>query len=774
MKTKEYNFGKKGVESLLKEDSSVRVPEEKEKNKMKQDTKVDYKKNTKISNKNFSLNFPKNNSNYNKPLIFTTVFTILLVSVISYLLFYYVITPLNNINDSVNKIQDETLALLVDFNDKDLRNIDERSNNIKLELDNIQKEIDRYKFLQNYGATKGYYDNLLVGRNILDKTQNLIDETLPEFKNILSSSGFKVDDSVQVEVLESGEEVSEASALSLVLKEFPSYIELYENIEPEIYDIFAEVKKIDPEYIPNLGDYGLKDKIIKANDLIDEFPETSEKTKNFVSSLPSLVGANSPARYMIILQNETEMRASGGLLTAYGHTTVENGEFGEDIFLADMWNLELYVRYTLGINAGPKNFSYYKDYPDYVNKWGGFYQNIYGQDYLMNSGCGATGLRAQDSGIYPDLHFTMNILKDYYDLASRFDKEEYPDYDHIVILNHHFSERLLSLIQPLYVEGYGDVTADNLFDFIKEETDDSTKQFDPNRKDIIGDIANAAKDKFLNLPLTDIPKVVDILIEAIQAKDLGIASIDPTVQEYLDEYGLSGRIAQDFEGDYFHLNEAQNCSLKLNKFVRDKVTQDIYIGEAGDYYKQVKVVWSQPQIYEPSLNKYYDTTTKFSYRAWVRIFAPKDSGQFNSDGYWQSGYLYYTPKEYYDDVMNKDISDNIIQFDHRRFVESDPIEKRTLNVGYSLPAHLNYNTTGEYKMLIQKHPGKSWGEEYEINIHFNGEIYSVKFILDRDKVVTFRGGVISVDNYDTSLDWVKSLVRKIPFDKINESTDSVE
>ncbi len=73
-------------------------------------------------------------------------------------------------------------------------------------------------------------------------------------------------------------------------------------------------------------------------------------------------------------------------------------------------------------------------------------------------------------------------------------------------------------------------------------------------------------------------------------------------------------------------------------------------------------------------------------------------------------------------------------------------------------------------MVIQKHPGKSWGEKYNVNIATGGSTYSVSFILDRDKILTYKDGVISVDNYDKSLDFVNDLMNKVPWDKIAEKT----
>ncbi len=664
-----------------------------------------------------------------------------LILVVAGLALVFVITPAQRISNSFNIIEEQGVNLLKDFEDKDLSNIDGYFNTINSELDNVDQELSKFDFLATLDATKGYYNNFKVAKQTIRKLQDLTSNTLPEFKEVLALSGFKVDSEGLIEVRDSDEK---DGALTLILKEMTRYLKLYNDIEPDIIDILDDFKDLDPNYLPDVGGYNLKASYESLINVSEEFPKTSKKVVDFLKNLPDLVGSNKESRYLLILQNETEMRSSGGLLTAYGYMSLKDGEFGDDIFLSDMWNMQ-YDLWDVGLPMP--------------------YLNIYGQLTLMNLGCGAAELRVQDAGIYPDLHLTSTMVKDYYDIVQPYFPEKYPEYDYVLTLNLTFATNLIKLIQPLEVEGYGEVDAEGLYDFIKGETDKNIP--DDIRKDIIKIIANSAKEKFLDLPLEKLPDVLATVIKSFQSRDIAINSLENSeMQAYLDEYGMSGRVVKDFEGDYFHLNEAQNCSLKLNKFIRDEVTQDVYINDDGSIDKNVYIKWLQTKVYEDGLDKQYSPTLAFSYRAWVRIMAPTGVLSFDSDGYQKSGYVGYFPEYYHDSLMDKQVSDNIIQFDHRRFQESDPILRDDLSVSYTLPSTINYNTDGKYKLLIQKHAGKSWGEKYEIKIHYKGETYSLNFVLDRDKVLEFKSGVITLSNYDTSMDWIIDLASKIPIDEL--------
>ncbi len=661
----------------------------------------------------------------------------------------FVVLPGFKVLGYLENIQSNASLLIQDLSVKNIANIDTYLSNVQDELSKIDSEISKFEFLKTIDQTKGYYENFKTGSRILDKINTLIEYSIPKLKNILVATGFSTDRN-QASVLGTlGSGVEEESSISLILKEFLQYLELYKDIEPQIIGIFNEIAEVDLNYVPTLPGVDISGRLESINNLGVEFPVLSDKTINFIKYLPDLLGSKEDSTFLVVMQNEAEMRSSGGILTAYGDVTLRNGEISEEIKLEDTTILQLDLWGTG--EAMPHN-------------------NIYGQAYLMNSGCGATEARAQDSNHYPDLYESLMLFKDYYDLAQIYYPANYPSYDNMLILNFNFAQNILSLVSPLFVEGFGEVNAETLFSFIKAETDNAEKyqSYQQGRKDIIGQVSDAVKEKLFDLPYSDIPKIVDIIVKAFQSRDLGLASKNPEMQAYYDAYGMSGRYAKDVKGDYFSLAEAQNCSLKLNRWVRNTVDHYVGFSPDGSVYREVKVKWQQPQIFNGIFYGQYDSTLRFAYRAWVRFVMPVNTYNIESDGFNRSGYLYYYPKEYYDEVFNKQVSDNIVWFDHRRFDESDPIEKEEMNVSYNLPPTINYINDGEYSLLLQKHPGKPWGETHNILIKdANEQTYSISVVLDRDKIVKFKNGVLSVDNYDTSLDWLKTdIIDRLPFDKL--------
>lgn len=651
---------------------------------------------------------------------------------------YFVVIPARKVTTAVENISNVIGQLGLDLESKDLSKLDKYVTETKIQLDVINAEVARYDFLKDLTVTKGYYQNLQVLREISDKSQLLITDILPELKIILSAAGYHVDSAANIDAPVNDDSAGEGKEqIQGLIRELPRVISLYEEVESQINDIIDTFNRLDPTYIPNIGTAGYREKVIQVQDLTRNFPMVSAQAKDLLSVLPTLLGSETPSSYLIVYQNEKEMRASGGLLSAYGNLVIDKGELGDDISATDMWDLEGYTSWTLGKDVG--------------------YRNIYGQNALMNFGCGSSYLRAQDSGIYPDLNVSLGMFKDYYDLANKNNPKKYPAYQHIIILNTFFASDIISLVEPLDVEGQI-ITSENAAKVIFGET--SSQPLDPAiRKEFIGKVATVLKDKFYQLSADDFPRIVQMLIRTAQQKNIAFYSRLPEVQEYFDQLGISGRIEKTFDGDYFHFNEAQNCALKSNFYVYDIVTQNIVIDELGNIKKDIGIEWVNEKVYDPKEPFIISSSGFFRYRAWVRFFMPEGSKVTKSDGL-EKSYYFYKPVEYFDQKMQKQISDNVIIWDHRRLRPQDPIRRWNLNVSYSLPESLRYSEQAGYRMLIQKHPGKR-AEKYLITINDKGALTTVEFNLDRDKVLTYRSGVISIENFDTRLDQYYDLMETL-------------
>lgn len=646
---------------------------------------------------------------------------------------YAVVIPGIQILNSVKAIGDQINVLATSVASKDLTQFENLVAEVNTEFAKVNEQLARFDFLQNYSFTKGYFQNIQVLRQLNTQLSALIDDAYPDLADTLKSFGYKVEESDEIS--------PEDTEIGKIITELPRVISLYEKYEPQLIEVMATMQQFDTDFIPQIGGGQRYAQILaKVQDMTEDFPTSSAKLKDLMRVAPDLLGASTPVNYLVVLTNEKELRSSGGLITAYAVMTLDKGEITGEIETIDMWDLHNDLA-AIGRHPG--------------------YRDIYGQAALMARGCGPQSLRPQDVGIYPDLNLTMDMFTDYYDLAARYMPKKYSDYQHVVMFNTYFASDLVSFVDPITDPDTGrELTEENLAHEIYAET--SSQEFDPSiRKSFIGVVAGIAQEKFKELSSDQMLDVAVKMLNTVIQKNVALQSKNPEVQTFIDEFGLNGKIENNFAGDYFQLAEAQNCALKANFYIRDTVTQNINIQDNGQIDKKINVQWRNEHVFNPATDEtIINNGLRYLYRAWVRVMAPKDTKFTASDGYQKSGIVQYRPVTYFDTKMQKQVSDNVIRFDHRRSKETDPIRYHDLNVAYTLPTALNYDADTGYQMLIQKHPGKR-DEYYKINITYKGETTSTEFTLDRDKVISFRNGVLTISDYPHKLDEYTKLVQQI-------------
>lgn len=656
--------------------------------------------------------------------VFLIVFSICVVSI------SLALQPVISIYSDLKNVENEITTLTkIDIPSKDLTRLDQRLDNIDKSLASIEDEIGKYDMIKNLPGFEGYYANLQKVKIINQKGRNVLSKTRGSLKIVLKSAGFKV---------EEGDQLSDTASISSILKSTPELIKIYDDSESDVLDLIKAINSLDENAMPG----GIKDKIVEVKSttvpIEKDFPEFSAQIRKTLNVLPNLLGIDKRTTYLIVFQNEKELRPSGGLLTAFGTLSVENGEVIGEISSTDMWVLEKYVSYTIRKTPG--------------------YQNIYGGLLLMQRGCGGLALRAQDAGIYGDVQVSMNMFKDYYNIASKADSKTYPKYDHILVMNTFFASDLIKPVEPIISPEGKEITSENLARSIIEKSYKNNNN--STRKSIIGDIADSLKAKYEQLPANKLPEVLSTVIKTIQHKNLAFQSIDPEVQTYFDDMGLTARSNRDDTHDYFALSEGQVCAYKANYYIYDNIYHDIKIADNGSVTNKVQVEWVNEKVLsrDPLEEYILPTSSNYLYRAWERIVTQPGTDFTSTDGLKASRNI-YSPVEYYDKKLGKQVSDNVIWWDHRRYSSKNPVKKGYLNVSYKVPDKYKYTDDGGYTLFLEKHPGKMSESEF-VKITYKGETYESSVSMDRDKIVTFKDGVLTIKDSPHPLDQFLELLNK--------------
>ncbi len=110
------------------------------------------------------------------------------------------------------------------------------------------------------------------------------------------------------------------------------------KIEEAAYKIqFADqlLKNVNTSIFPKFA----QDKVLEIKDVVKKAGEATVTYKEAVTFLPDILGVEDRKRYLILLQNESEIRATGGWITSYGVIGIEGGQIRE-LFVDDIYNAE--------------------------------------------------------------------------------------------------------------------------------------------------------------------------------------------------------------------------------------------------------------------------------------------------------------------------------------------------------------------------------------------------------------------------------------------------
>ncbi|MEK7571694.1 MAG: DUF4012 domain-containing protein [Patescibacteria group bacterium] len=432
-----------------------------------------------------------------------------------------------------------------------------------------------------------------------------------------------------------------------------------------------EVDQIQPWHYPSLI-FGkdIHDQIAGTRELVDQSTLFVNDARPLVKMLPSLLGEKEPKKYLILFQNDKELRPTGGFLTGYAIFRVDQGvitpEKNEDIY--DLDNT---------IANKPKA------HPAILK-------------YLS----GVSVMNLRDSNMSPDFIESMQDFRSLYDRAGG--KTEV---DGIIALDTHFLVSVIKILDDTITAGGMTFTTKEdprcdcpqVIYALENNISRPVGYIRTERKSLLGDLLNALLVK----ALSSSPKLYwGPLFQSI-VKDTGEKHVlfylfDKDAQQGVEALNAAGKI-QEFDGDYLHINEANFSGAKVNIFMQETVDSNYEVDRDGVITKTVTINYKNP--YPPSdcnLER-GGLCLNATYRDWIRVYVPKGSELIESKG------------SEVKVVTEEDLGKTVFE----GFVTVRPQGVATYTLKYKLPFKLASNA--QLPILLQKQPG-TYGYDYNISV----------------------------------------------------------
>ncbi len=569
-------------------------------------------------------------------------------------------------------------------------------NGMKSEISNVKKSLSSFKrsyiliswirivpFVGGYVSDLGHVVN--AAGSGLEAGDTLLTVAEP-YSDILGFGQKKEE--------ESGEKTTE-ERIDFLVKTIPDLLPKIDELSSKVKVIDSEIAKIDPDRYPEkYQGKPLRAKVRSAQELVSEITMFIVNGKPVLESAPYLLGMETPRTYLVLFQNDKELRPTGGFMTGYSIMKVDKAKF-EPTVSDDIYNLD--AKYKPSIPAPDPLIKYIKG------------------PYVLSK-----NLRFRDMNWSPDFEESMRTV------TEAADEVGVSDVDGIIAVDTQLLVNLLNVIGPIGVPGFGnfstnvepkcncpqviyelesyaDVEGPIIWDPLTGEIILKPKNAD-NRKKIIGPLMNSILANAMGQPKEKLPDLFGAGFKSLMEKHVLFYIHNEDIQKGISDFGLGGSI-KDYEGDYLHVNDANLGGRKSNLYVTQEVLQEIEVKRDGSVEKTLTITYKNPEKYDGWLNSVLPN--------WIRVYVPKGSELIAIEGLEDK-------IDPYED-LDKTVFAGLFQ------LRPEGVSKVTFK--YKLP----FKVSKEYNLLIQKQPGTD-GPLYTINL---GK-YEEEFLLKTDKEIKIR------------------------------------
>ena len=402
--------------------------------------------------------------------------------------------------------------------------------------------------------------------------------------------------------------------LDFLIAAIPDLIPKAGELSQKVGAAKAEIDAIDPDRYPEkIGKIQLRNKLSSTLELFDQAATVVTDGKPLLEASPYLLGLDKPRQYMLIFQNDKELRPTGGFITAYTIMKVDKARFSP-VSSNDIYNLDSTYRPSV---LAPEPLVKYLKGP-----------------YVISP-----RYRLRDMNFSPDFSESMQLF------SKEAAKVGIKNIDGIIAVDTSLLVNLLEVLGEIGVGGFGNFStkivpecncpqvifelesfADIEGPVVWSENEPGKIVFAPpnydNRKKIIGPLMNSILANAFGQPKDKLPALFEAVFKSLTEKHVLFYMFEGSAQEAVESFKIAGRI-EEAEGDYIHINDANLGGRKSNLYITQEVLQEYSISQ-GNIEKTVTITYKNPEDYDGWLNSVLPN--------WVRVYVPKGSELISFEG----------------------------------------------------------------------------------------------------------------------------------------------
>jgi len=457
----------------------------------------------------------------------------------------------------------------------------------------------------------------------------------------------------------------------------------------------AQLEKVDTKYIPA----DMQEKIQMAKDTLPSVSTNFAKLAEDYPLICKMLGSEQPQKYLLLFENNSEMRATGGFIGSYGILDIENGKI-KNLSIDGIFN------------------------PD-----GQLKEKVVPPMPIQKV---SASWSMHDANWFAD--FPTSAKK----IALMYEKTGGATVDGVIAITPETIKKLLAITGPIEMPTYDiTITADNFIAETQNQVEVLYEQTENRPKKILADLAPILIEKVLQADASNsenraaqLMGVIHTGEESLQEKHILIYHRNEAIETMIKKRGWGGEVIQNEKGDYLSVIDSNINGYKTDAVVEEKINLATEIQEDGKVINTLTI--NRKHL---GGNETYDWYNRVN-ADYMRVYVPKGSILLAASG--NTVEEYHAPIDYSTFKIDPDVAtiEKTIQIDSAsgtqvfeetgktvfgNWVYVSPQEEVTVTYKYELPFKIDFASYSKeadaYSAIIQKQAGDVGGQ-FTANIKF--------------------------------------------------------
>ncbi|MBU0572636.1 DUF4012 domain-containing protein [Patescibacteria group bacterium] len=412
-------------------------------------------------------------------------------------------------------------------------------------------------------------------------------------------------------------------------------------LQSEVEDGNKTGKKYAEKILDKLDFGALRGKILSA--------------KQIAESLPVILGSDASVKYLILFQNNMELRPTGGFIGSFALISFKEGKI-IDLNVSDVYTADGQLKGHIEPPTPIKNY------------------------------LGEANWFLRDSNWDPDFPSSATTVEWF------LEKEIGESVDGVIAVDLEFARELINEMGPVYLADFGkEIDSDNLYEITQYEVEKDFFPGSQKKATFLTALARELMDDLINMPSNKYIDIGKAISKSLDEKHIQLFLHNKNTQRAIADMGWDGGVYQptcsgNCYADWLGIIDANVGVNKANYFIERSSTLNVTMSE-GEIIKDLTILIENSA--SPALGN------DAIYKNYLRVLAPQKA--------------YFSDIEILDMAEKELVAPEVREVRGRKeagvYVEVGPGHSKSITFSWKEKIDLSFNTPGEYRLYWRKQAG---------------------------------------------------------------------